>query len=148
MKTSMRRNIYRLTVYVIFFIMIFLFQSCASTSTSIKHLEGNDFEQNLPGRWEGKWSWGGYSGEKNVTIIKINGDNVQLTGHMGGSGSFSASEEVYGHIENSRLLLTWPASDCKEKLRMERDDSNNFMLDGGATCAGISGGRIQLKKIE
>ena len=148
MKTSMRINIYHLTVYVIFFIMIFLFQSCASTSTSVMRLEGNDFRENLPGLWEGKYSWGGSSKETNIKINEIDGNNVQLTGYMPGGGEWPASDEVYGHIENSYLLLTWPVSDCNWKISMKRDDSNNFTLAGNGTCSWFSGGRIQLKKIE
>jgi hypothetical protein len=111
-------------------------------------VEGDDFKENLPGLWEGKWSWGGRSGETNIKINEIDGDNVQLTGHMAGSAEFPATDEVYGHIENSNLLLAWPISDCKWKFSMKRDDSNNFALVGGGTCSGFSGGRIQLKKIE
>jgi hypothetical protein len=60
------------------------------------------------------------------------------------------TEEVYGSIENSTLLLKWPAAGSggvDEKYTMNRDDSNNLILDGsweGST----SSGKSQLKKIE
>ena len=55
MKTSIRGGIFHFTNYALFFLII-LVQSCASTSTI--RLEGNDFKENLPGLWEGRWYYG------------------------------------------------------------------------------------------
>ncbi len=70
MKTNIRGDIFHLAKCVLIFFIILLFQSCASTSTSVKGLEGSDFNENLPGLWEGKWSAGGYSGKQHIKIIK------------------------------------------------------------------------------
>jgi hypothetical protein len=111
-------------------------------------LEGSEFKENLPGQWEGKWSWGVYSGKTHIKINNIDGNNVQLTGYSQGWGGAADTDEVYGHIENSILLLTWPLQNCEQKYRMQRDDSNNFMLNGFGECEAYSGSKIQLKKIE
>ena len=148
MKTNIRGDIFHLARCVLIFFIILLFQSCASTSTSVVHLEGDDFKKNLPGLWEGKWSAGGYSGKQHIKIIKIDGNEVQLNGYAQGSGSTADTEEVYGRIENSTLLLTWPDIECKEKYKMKRDDSNNLILDGPSICEGLMSGRARLKKIE
>ena len=89
----------------------------------------------------------GYSGEVRIEIIKIDGNKVNLTGYAQGGISATASDKVYGRIENSTLLLTWPDQDCKDKYTMKRDDSNNLILDGPSICGGMVE-RVQLKKIE
>ena len=89
----------------------------------------------------------GYSGEVRIEIIKIDGNKVNLTGYAQGGISATASDKVYGRIENSTLLLTWPDQDCKDKYTMKRDDSNNSILDGPSICGGMVE-RVQLKKIE
>ena len=53
----------------------------------------------------------GYSGEVRIEIIKIDGNKVNLTGYAQGGISATASDKVYGRIENSTLLLTWPDQD-------------------------------------
>jgi len=148
MKTNIRGDIFHLAKCVLIFFIILLFQSCASTSTSVKGLEGADFKENLPGLWEGKWSAGGHSGKQHIKIIKIDGNEVQLNGYAQGSGVSADTEEVYGRIENSTLLLTWPVIECKEKYKMKRDDSNNLILDGPSICEGAIYGRTRLNKIE
>jgi len=90
----------------------------------------------------------GYSGEVRIEIIKIDGNKVNLTGYAQGGISATASDKVYGRIENSTLLLTWPDQDCKDKYTMKRDDSNNLILDGHQKCGGLSAGKVLLKKIE
>ena len=147
MKMKIRKGIFHLTKYVLFFSIILLL-SC--TSTSVMRLEGNDFEKNLPGLWKGKWIYGvGRSDIAYINIIKIGGNEVHLTGYLGGGGSGKDNDEVYGHIENSTLLLTWiGAGDiCKSELRMLRDDSNNFILNGPLQCGGWKA-KVRLKKIE
>ena len=52
MKTNIGGGTFHLTKYVLFFFII-LVQSC--TSTSAIRLEGDDFKENLPGQWEGRW---------------------------------------------------------------------------------------------
>ncbi len=94
----------------------------------------------------------GYSGEVRIEIIKIDGNKVNLTGYAQGGISATASDKVYGRIENSTLFLTWPAgrdSGCNEyaEYTMKRDDSNNLILDGPSICGGMVE-RVQLKKIE
>ncbi len=71
-----------------------------------------------------------------------------MTGYAQGSGASPATDEVYGRIENSTLLLTWPVVDCEDELKMKRDDSNNLILDGGSECQGGIYVKVQLKKIE
>ena len=147
MKTNIRERIFHLTKYVLFFSII-LFFSC--TSTSVMRLEGNDFKENLPGLWEGRWHFGPQSAKERIKIIKIDGNKVHLTGYNGGGGGGSGSEEVYGRIESSTLLLTWPNTaigTCKEEYNMKRDNSNNLILDGRWKCDSADG-TSQLKKIE
>jgi hypothetical protein len=147
MKTNIRGGIFHLTKYVLFFSIILLL-SC--TSTSVMRLEGSDFKENLPGLWEGKWYSGSISDIVRIKIIKIDGNKVHLTGWMSG-GAHNDLDEVYGRIENSTLLLTWPAGadfGCKEEYTMKRDDSNNLILDGHQKCSGYGEGKVQLKKIE
>jgi len=147
MKTKIRGGIFHLTKSVLFFSIIVIL-SC--TSTTVMRLEGNDFKENLPGLWDGHWSYlSGRSGKERINIIKIDGNKVHLTGYSAG-GTVSDTDEVYGRIENSTLLLTWPASwpgGCKDELRMIRDDSNNLILEGPFKCPGLSG-KVRLKKIE
>jgi hypothetical protein len=112
------------------------------------HLEDNDFKENLPGLWEGRWSYRNRSGEVRIEIIKIDGNKVNLTGYAEGSGFSPTTDEVYGRIENSTLVLTWPVPDCKDKYTMKRDNSNNLILDGSSICGVNWNEKVQLKKIE
>jgi len=148
MKTNIGNGTFHLTKYVLFFFIILLL-SC--TSTSVMHLEGNDFKENLPGLWEGNWTYGpGRSDIEWIKIIKIDGNKVHLTGYQGGGGTGNDANEVYGRIENSTLLLTWiqaTGDPCKEELRMVRDDSNNLILDGPLQCGGWKA-KVRFKKIE
>jgi len=69
-----------------------------------------------------------------------------LTGYMQEGTDSPDTDDLYGRIENSTLILTWP--DSKHELKMIRDDSNNLMLDGlWRHYTGISG-KINMKKIE
>jgi hypothetical protein len=145
MKTNIGGGTFHLAKYVLFSLFI-LVLSC--TSTSFMRLEGNDFEKNLPGLWEGKWSAKGFSGKQHIKILKIEGNKVHLTGFTQGFGSVPDADEVYGSIENSALLLTWPAAGCKEKYTMKRDDYDNLILDGSSICEAVYSAKVQLKKIE
>jgi hypothetical protein len=149
MKTNIGGGTFHLTKYVLFFYIILLL-SC--TSTSVMHLEGSDFNENLPGLWEGSWSYGaGRSDIVRLKIIKIDGNKVHLTGYNGGGGSGIDADEVYGRIENSTLLLTWPAAargGCKNELTMIRDDSNNLRFVGHEKCKDGWSAKVRLKKIE
>ena len=147
MKTNTRGSICYLTVYVLIFFVILLL-SCTTTSTSLIRLEANDFEKNLPGLWEGKWVVQSFSGKQHINILKINGNKIDLTGFQEGVGSYPDTNEVNGRIENSTLLLTWPASSCDEKYTMQRDDSNILILDGRSECGAAPTAKVQLKKIE
>ena len=112
-------------------------QSCAATPTSIRRVDSSEFEKNLPGLWEGNWRWSGRSGKRHINISRIDGDRVVLTGYTSGGDYWAETNEVYGRIENSMLLLTWPAATeygCKEKLTMTRDASNKLRLDGNSEC--------------
>jgi hypothetical protein len=147
MKTNIGGGIFHLTKYVLFFSIILLL---SFTSTSAMRLEGNDFKENLPGLWEGKWYWGSESGKIRIKIIKIDGNKVHLTGFSEGDSMSADTEEVYGDLENSTLLLRWPAAGpggVNEKYTMNRDDSNNLILDGSWKGSNSSG-KSQLKKIE
>jgi hypothetical protein len=144
MKTNIGENLFPLSELVIF-ISIFLVLSCASTS--VNSLEGNDFNKNLIGLWDGNWHFGNMSGKQHIKITGIDGNKVHLTGFAQGGGTFPEQDEVNGRIENSTLLLTWPISGTEEKYKMKRDNSNNLILDGHWK-ANLSNGRVQLKKIE
>jgi len=147
MRINIVGRIFHFSKYLLFFFIIFL-QSYALASDI--RLEGNDFKENLPGLWEGKWYWGDQSGKERIKIMKIDGNKVHLTGHMKGGSSYPETDEVYGGIESSTLLLTWPAamySGCKEEYTMKRDDSKSLILDGRYKCGRYSG-KVQLKKIE
>jgi hypothetical protein len=90
------------------------------------------------------------SGKEHIKIIKIDENTVHLTGHMDGGLYYSDTDEVSGRIENSILLLTWPAaadSGCKEEYTMKRDNSNNLILEGHYKCGDVEG-EVKLKKIE
>jgi hypothetical protein len=149
MKTKIGVGRFHLTNSVLFFIFI-LIQSCASTS--IIHVEGNDFKENLPGRWEGRWTYGaGRSDIEYIKIIKMDGNKIHLTGFNGDGGGGAGTDEVYGRIENSTLLLSWPAAAggaCEDELRMIRDDSNNLILGGQSKCESGFNAKVRLKKIE
>jgi hypothetical protein len=148
MKTNIRERIFHLAKYILLFFIIF-FQSYAFASDI--RLEGTDFKENLPGLWKGEWSYIGETGKERIKIIKIDEHKVHLTGYTeGGTGTYPDTDEVYGRIENSTLLLTWPTAaytGCKEEYTMKRDGSNNLILDGHFKCGGYSG-KVQLKKIE
>jgi len=103
MKTDIEGSIFHLTKYVLFFFII-LVLSC--TSTSNMRLEGGDFKDNLPGRWDGKWTYLGYSGPERIKISEIDGNKVHLTGFQDFAAFAGSSDEVYGRIENSGLVLT------------------------------------------
>jgi len=154
MKKNTGKSASYLTKYVIVFFIVLLLQSCTSTSTSVVHLDGDDFVKNLPGQWEGNWYWHSEAGKIRINIIEIDENNVNLTGFSEGGGSTAPSDEVYGRLENSILLLTWPLAGeggggVKEKYKMIRDDSNNLILDGRWTSLNYQyTGRSQLKKIE
>jgi hypothetical protein len=112
-------------------------------------LEGSDFKDNLPGRWDGKWTYLGYSGPERIKISEIDGNKVHLTGFQDFAAFAGSSDEVYGRIENSTLILTWPFADsdgCDEEYKMKRDDSNNLILDGYWRCSKANG-TVLLKKI-
>jgi hypothetical protein len=81
MKAIIGGSNFQLAKCVLFFFILVL--SC--TSTSVMRLEGNDFKENLPGRWEGRWTYGpGRSDIEWLKIIKIDGNKVHLTGFSGG----------------------------------------------------------------
>jgi len=147
MKTNIRGGIFYLTKYLLFFFII-LVQSCASTSAI--RLEGSDFEENLPGLWEGKWYYQSYwSGQEHIKITGIDGNKVHLTGFYAATSNHPDTEEVYGRIENSTLFRTWPVPEVEERYKLIRDDSNNLILDGhwkGKT-RNLTG-TVQFKKIE
>ena len=151
MKTSVGGCIFNFTKYVLF---LFTITVLSCTSTSLIRLEGNDFEKNLPGLWEGKWVWKGdggmtRSGKTGIKIIKIDGNKVNLTGYSE-TVRGSLVDVINGHIENSTLLLTWPAageSECEDILIMQRDDSNSLILEGPSECPKYTL-KVQYKKIE
>jgi hypothetical protein len=132
------------------FFIVFLLQSCATTPTSARRLEGSEFIKNLPGLWEGNWRWAGRSGKRSINIIRIDGNEVDLTGFTSGGDYWAATDDVYGRIENSALLLTWPLAGpngVTDRYTMIKDDSNNLVLDGIWQSTNSSG-TSQLKKIE
>ncbi len=144
MQTYRRRGIFHLAILISFFFII-LSQSCASTS-SIR-LEGSDFEENLPGLWEGRWYYQGiWSGPERIKITGIDGNQVQLTGLYFRTRNHPDTDEVYGRIENSTLYITWPVLGVEEKHIMIRDGSDNLILDG--RWKGEYSGTVQFKKIE
>jgi hypothetical protein len=149
MKTKIRGGIFHLTKYVLFFSIILLL-SC--TSTSVMRLEGSDFKENLPGLWDGRWSYGaGRYDIVRLKIINIEGDKVHLTGFNGGGGSGIDADEVYGRIENSTLLLTWITvvrGGCKQELTMIKEDSNNLRLVGQEKCKDGWSAKVRLIKTE
>ena len=151
MGANINAGIIPATKFVLFFSIIFLFQSCATTPASFRSLESSEFEKNLPGLWEGNWRWSGRSGKRHINIIRIDGDRVVLTGYTSGGDYWAETDEVYGRIENSRLLLTWPLAGpngVNDKYKMIQDDSNNLILDGIWRSPGSSSGTSQLKKNE
>ena len=144
MKTIIGGDNFHLMKYVLFFFII-LVLSC--TSTSYMRLEGSDFEKNLPGRWEGYWHFLNESGKLHIKITGIDGNKVHLTGYAQGSAWNPAQDQVYGRVENSTLLLTWPISGGQEEYIMKRDDSENLILDGNWKGQTVSG-KVRLRKIE
>ena len=145
MKTNIGGGTFHLINYVLFFFII-LVLSC--TSTSYMRLKGSDFEKNLPGRWEGYWSHhSGPKGKLRINITGIDGNKVHLTGYAQGGANVPDQDQVYGRVENSKLLLTWPISGGQEEYKMKRDDSENLILDGNWKGQTDSG-KVRLKKIE
>ena len=141
--------VFKTSILATFFI-VFLLQACVTTSTSVRLLENSEFKKNLLGRWEGSWNGPSRTGKRHINIIKIDGNKVDLTGYTSGGDYWAETDEVYGRIENSRLLLTWPLAGpngVDDRYRMIIDESNNLILDGnwrGPNSFGTS----QLKKIE
>lgn len=132
------------------FLILFLLQSCAATSNSVTRIEGREFRKNLPGLWEGKWHGPGRTGKKQINIIKIEGHKVHLTGYTSKSDYSADTDEVYGRIENSTLILIWPLAGhngVNDKYRMIKDCSNNLKLYGTWRTSNFSG-TSQLKKTE
>ena len=144
MKTIIGGDNFHLMKNVLFFFII-LVLSC--TSTSYMRLEGSDFEKNLPGRWEGYWHFLNEKGKIHIKIKGIDGNKVHLTGYAQGSANIGAQDQVYGRVENSKLLLTWPISGGQEEYKMKRDDSENLILDGNWKGQTVSG-KVRLRKIE
>jgi hypothetical protein len=135
MNTIIEGGIFHQVRYIFIFFIILL-QACASTLTGTR-VEGSDFLENLPGLWEGSWRATANQGNQYIKIIKVEGSEVHLTGLSKGGATDPDTDEVFGRIENSRLLLTWPAmmdSGCKEKYTMSRDASNKLRLDGNQIC--------------
>ena len=150
MRTNTKVNIFYKNKFVILFIIIFLFPSCAAISTSTTRIEGHEFRKNLPGLWEGYWHGPGRTGKRHINIIKIDGNKVHLTGYTARSDYSPDTDEVYGRIENSTLLLTWPLAGhngVNDRYRMIKDGSNNLILDGNWRTSNFSG-TSQLKKTE
>ena len=152
MKTNIRGGIFHLIKCVLFFSII-LFLSC--TSISGIRLEGDDFEENLLGLWEGRWFYqSAWSGPERIKITGIDGNKVHLTGLYVKTRNHPDSDEVYGRIENSTLFLTWPVVGVEEKLIMKRNDSNNLILDGNWKGLDSNSrtrnlrGSVRFKKIE
>lgn len=137
---------FQFTRYVLFFFIILL-QACALGPG--ERIEGSDFEENLPGLWEGSYNIGGSRAKVQIEIIKVEGNEVQLTGLMAGGAEDPETDEVSGRIENAALLLTWPAaadSGCIDKYVMARDSSNNLMLSGNKKCGSYTGDVSLFKK--
>jgi hypothetical protein len=147
MKTDIVKGTFHQVRYIFIFFIIIL-QACASTPAGTP-VEGSDFKENLIGLWEGDWHSGNAQGREKINIIKVEGNEVQLTGLMGGGGVDPDSDKVSGRIENSTLLLTWPdvaEYDCNEKYVMTRDDSNNLTLYGRQRCGQYIGEVYLYKK--
>lgn len=145
MKPKIVGHSFHLTKFVILFFVIF---SQYALSSDLQ-IEGNNFKNNLTGRWEGKWTWIAQEGKENLKIIKIEGNEVHLTGFQEGV-NYPHTDKVSGRIENSILLLSWPAAaenGCNQEFKMIRDDSNNLTLDGHWKC-GETKGNVRLKKLE
>ena len=138
---------FQFTRYILFFLII-LIQACAATSGM--RLEGNDFKENLPGRWEGncKTNFHTQLFKQGLKITKIDGSKVHLTGYANQYAG-PPLNEVYGRAENSILFLTWkgPEGECEDEYIMKRDNSNNLILDGNFTCPAWDG-KAWFKKIE
>jgi len=153
MKTNTSGRIIHSTKYILFLLVIFLAQSCASISAI--RLEGDDFKEKLPGLWDGYWSHqSGRSGKQRINITGIDGNKVHLTGLYVKTPNHPDSDEVYGRIEDSTLFLSWPIAEVEEEYRMKRDDSNNLILEGNwkgikssPRTRGLSGW-VRLKKFE
>ena len=143
-------GIFHTTKFILFLFIIFLLQSCLSTPTSFRRLEGSEFKKNLPGLWEGNWYLAGRSGKKRINIIKIDGNKVALTGFSSGGDHWAGTDDVYGRIDNSALLLTWPGAGLNgviDRFTMIEDDSNNLILDGNWRSPSLFG-KSRLRKIQ
>ncbi len=82
-----------------------------------------------------------------IKITGIDGNKVHLTGYAQGGSWVPAQDQVYGRVENSTLLLTWPISGGQEEYIMRRDDSENLILDGNGKNDTVSV-KVRLRKIE
>jgi hypothetical protein len=81
-----------------------------------------------------------------IKITGIDGNKVHLTGFYARTQNHPDTDEVYGRIEYSTLLLTWPVAKAEKELKMKREDSNNLILDGHSkTKANV---KVQFEKIE
>jgi hypothetical protein len=116
-----------------------------------KRIEGRSFIDNLAGQWKGRRP---YADDQyaiyQLKIIKIDGNKVHLTGTRGTDTFDSGDNEVYGHVENSTLLLTWPISgggQCKDELRMIKHNNDPLRLVVQTQCKGWET-RFRLEKIE
>jgi hypothetical protein len=116
-----------------------------------KRIEGRYFIDNLTGQWKGRWHYAdGQYAIYQIKIIKIDGKKVQLTGSRGTDTSGSGADKVYGHVENSTVLLTWPIAgggQCKDELRMTKHNSDQLGLVVQTQCEGWET-RFWLNKIE
>jgi hypothetical protein len=99
--------------------------------------------------WEGSYNVAGSRAKVQIEIIKVAGNEVQLTGLMAGGPDDPETDKVSGRIENAALYLTWPDaadSGCIDKFVMTRDASNNLMLSGNKKCGGYTGDVLLYKK--
>ncbi|WP_297766323.1 tetratricopeptide repeat protein [uncultured Muriicola sp.] len=117
----------------------------------VMRIEGRYFIDNLPDQWEG---WlplaDGGSAKYKLKIAKIDGNKVQLTGFRGTDTLGNGYDEVYGHVENSTLFLTWPIAgggQCKDELRITKLSDDPARLVVQTQCKGWEA-RFHLKKID
>jgi hypothetical protein len=150
MRQKPETGVFDLTKFVLFIFFIFLIQSCVATSPPVRRVESAEFKERLPGIWEGSWNWSGRSGKRRIQIIKIDGNRVDLTGYTARGDYWADTDEVYGRIVNSALILTWPQAGpngVSDRYTMLTDDASNLILDGIWRTPNSSG-TSQLKKID